>query len=519
MRRRANGEGSIYKRKDGRWAADIYVTVSGGQRKRKTIPGRKGESREDVRIRLEKIKEQERKKIPFSPKKWVLRDWLDHWLTDIVPKNVRRNIVIGYEAYVRIYLKPMLGEKSLENLSVRDVQAAIDKWHEAGVGIRTIHKVRTALSSALTRAMREELIFRNVARLVILPKYRPKAKIIWTTEQQLKFFDVAKDHRWCIGFLAGFVYGMREGEILGLRWCDIDFQNNIFSVRQQIQRLDGRIQALPLKTESSVRTLPLSNSFKNLLLGKVSQEVVDIYNCFQQNPEYSLDGLIITSKTGAPIESGNFLRAFYALIKRAGLPKIPFHTSRHIAATTHKNVGTPLCDAQGILGHSDSDITRMIYQHGDMDVQRQTIEATENMLNLNGYTSTDDNCCQKLLSNQDPAINQRIVNDKEDAVWGDIKGSDVELKWYTRRDSNARPSAPQAGLAYLLKTVPAPVIKHLWAAMRTQILGAVAVKTAVILYHDNSVLAEIDQTRLQQYVALYHACGEILKKSKISAIL
>ena len=517
MRRRENGEGSIYRRKDGRWAAAVYVTLSDGSKKRHPIIGRKGESREDVRIRLEKIKEQERKNIPFAAKKWTVGDWLEHWISDIVPNNVRRNTSIGYELHVRLHLKPMLGKKSLENLSVRDVQAAIDKWHADGVGIRTIHKLRTALSSALTRAMREELIFRNVARLVILPKYRPKAKIIWTTEQQLKFFEVAKDHRWCIGFLAGFIYGMREGEILGLRWNDIDFQNNIFSVRQQIQRLDGRIQARPLKTESSVRTLPLSNSFKNLLIEKASQEGVDIYNCFQQNPEYSLDGLIITSKTGAPIESGNFLRAFYALIKRAGLPRITFHTSRHIAATTHKNVGTPLCDAQGILGHSDSDITRMIYQHGDLDVQRQTIEATENMLNLNRKFLSNNNCCQKLLSNQDPAINQRIVNDKEDTVWGDIKGSDVELKWCARRDSNARPLAPQADLAYLLNAMPTPVIKHLCESMRTQILGAIAVKTAVIL-HQGDVGFEADYAaNILNYKRLHNACSDILEESKISS--
>ena len=138
-------------------------------------------------------------------------------MTNIVPSNVRHNTAEGYEKSVRLYLKPILGRVLLKNLTVREVQAAIDGWNSEGIRKRTIHKNRTALSAALTRAMREELIFRNVARLVEMPAYKPKPKIIWTVEQQLQFFETAKNHPWYIGFLAGFLYGMREGEVLGLR--------------------------------------------------------------------------------------------------------------------------------------------------------------------------------------------------------------------------------------------------------------------------------------------------------------
>jgi len=517
MKRRANGEGTIYKRKDGRWATGVYITLSDGSRKRKHIIGHVGGSYEEIRESLDKIKEQERKKIPFSAKKWSVGDWLEHWVTEIAPLKVRRQTVIDYELYIRLYLKPELEKKLLEELSVRDVQAMIDKLHSQNTGARTIYKLRTTLSSALSRAMREELIFRNVARLVEMPKYKPKPKTIWTAEQQIQFFETAKDHPWCLGFLEGFIYGMREGEVLGLRWCDIDFPNELISVRQQIQRLDGRLQALDLKTESSTRVLPLTNSIRQVLIEKAAAEGVDINNCFDPNAAYSTEGLILTSKTGNPIDPRNFARAFELLIKKAGLPRITFHTSRHIASTMHKKVGTPLCDAQSILGHADSDITRMIYQHSDLEVQRRALEATENMLNLGQNLPTPERCCQKLLSNCDIATNENDVKTGKDPSAENIKGSEPLLKWCTRQDSNLRPLAPQATLVYHEHPLPATVIKHIRAAMRAQVFGAVAVKTAVTLYNDDAVFERQTQEKLSQYLALLYACDDILKqKSKAS---
>ena len=216
MRRRANGEGSIYKRKDGRWAANVYVTLSDGKRMRKNIIGRVGGGQEAVRHKLEEIKAQERKRIPFASKKWTVEGWLDHWIADIAPRNIRQRTLELYEASVRLYLKPVIGKILLENLTVRKFQETIDCWQTEGMGIRTIHKNMAALSVALSRAMRDELIFRNVARLVELPKYKPKSKIIWTVEQQLSFLTVSKNHNWYVGFLIGLLYGVREGEVLGL---------------------------------------------------------------------------------------------------------------------------------------------------------------------------------------------------------------------------------------------------------------------------------------------------------------
>ena len=421
---------------------------------------------------------------------------------------MRHNTAEGYERSVRLYLKPRLGKIFLENLTVREVQSAIDGWNSAGIGKRTIHKNRTALSAALTRAMREELIFRNVARLVEMPAYKPKPKTIWTVEQQLRFFEVAKNHRWCIGFLMGFLYGMREGEILGLRWCDIDFQNDVFVIRQQLQMIAGKMKAVSVKTDSSNRTLPLSPKFKTILIEKALYDEIDINDCFRANYECNLDGLIVSSKVDTPVHARNFLRAFYALSKKAGLPKTTFHASRHIASTTHKNVGTPLRDAQEILGHSNSNITYMIYQHGDMNMQRRTIEATENVLNLGVNLSKNSNCCQKLLS-----ILKNPVQRRDFSV---VAPPRLELGTQGSSGSffGKMTGCGDPCFEEIFKIIPKPALKHLRTAMRTQVLGAIAVKTAVIFSHDNSSEVAKEEMNLQKYILLSHAIGEILSTNK-----
>ena len=191
------------------------------------------------------------------------------------------------------------------------------------------------------------------------------------------------------------------------------------------------------------------------------------------------------------------MRTFDLLSKKAGLPKTTFHAARHIAATTHKNVGTPLRDAQEILGHANSEITRMIYQHGDIEIKRQAIEATENTLNVGVENCLGDNCCQKLLS--------KLKNPVLGRGFSVVAPPRLELG---TQGSSGRCSDPC--ITSVIKLMPYPAVKHLCVTMRAQILGAIAVKTAVILYHDHTAFEQINAARLQQYLALRYTCGDIL---------
>ena len=140
---------------------------------------------------------------------------------------------------IRLYLKPELGKYQLKRLSVPVVQAFLNRQLRAGRSVRNVQIMRQVLSAALSRAVREELVVRNVARLVELPTWEPGIVVPWTSAEALAFFGAASDDPLCPAFVLLLLYGMRRGEVLGRRWADVDFDAQMIHVRQQIQRVQG----------------------------------------------------------------------------------------------------------------------------------------------------------------------------------------------------------------------------------------------------------------------------------------
>ena len=474
MKRKGNGEGTIFQRPNGKWTAQAYVTLTDGTHKRISVTDA---DRQKVLAKLLEAQMQERKAIPFANKVWTVNMWLDHWLADILPSRVRRITIIDYEKEVRLHIKPYLGKIKLEKLSVRDVQVMIDKMSAAGVGIRTIHKARQALSAALGCAMRQELIFRNVARLVDLPKYSPKEKQLWTVEETQKFMNVAKDHQWYFAYVLIFTYGMRRGEALGLRWSDVDFKREVFCIRQQILTVDNKLQALPVKTKDSQRDLPLTPHVKAVLLEMAQTNGIDLS---ENAPEltYTIENLITKSEVGTPVAPRNFNRALDMLAKRAGVPRITPHVSRHMGATFNKDIGTPLKDVQQILGHAHSDVTQKIYQHGTPGIQRQALTAIDELLYAN-----KEKLHPVLHPHHIPAIQNESISELANLLpFGSasrIRTCDLRLR---------RPD--QLPVRHCL----ASVIQSLQTVTNRQLLGAIASENCI---------------RIHRGIKVYRLCKEL----------
>ncbi len=379
MARRSNGEGTIYRRADGRYEAAALVHVAGGQRRR--IRAYASTRADAQRLLLERL-DRERRGIPAPVEQPSLGHYLDHWLEDVVAKTTRPLTLKSYEAIIRLYIKPLLGKKTLTRLSVQDVQQAIVSLQNAGHSARTIQKFRANLRAALHSAMREELVFRNVASLAQIPRWERKEIKPWSLEEAAKFLDATRQHRLHVAFLLLVVYGMREGEVLGLRWSDIDFAANTLVVRQQIQRLDGKLRAVPVKTSAGRRTLPLVPRVRTALLDLAAQRGIDLHTITPSGvqSEFSTENLVVVSTAGGPIEAQNFLRTFRRACRDAGLRDIVIHHLRHTAATMLKTLGVPARDAQLILGHANVATTQQIYQHGDVEEQRKAVLAVQDAL-------------------------------------------------------------------------------------------------------------------------------------------
>jgi Site-specific recombinase XerD len=376
MRRRANGDGTIFKRKDGRWSAQVYVTLQNGERKRICITKK---SHEEVRIKLRETINDENNRTPYPEKDWVVAEYLDYWMDDVQSSRVRETTVAAYNLIINSYIKPTLGKHKLKDLSVHTVRYALQTLIEDGRSGRTGQKFLQILSACLNHAMREEIIFRNVAQLVEKPKHIPKETVIWTVEQATYFLRSAKEHPQYIAFLLFLAYGLRRGEGLGLRWSDIDFDNGWIHIRQQIDRINGKITARELKTTNSKRVLPLMANVHTALIEHATKNRIALPQ-FNSYSELSTGGTVIMSEVGTPLEPRNLSRCFNILTQKAGLPRIKIHAMRHTAATFLKDLNVPVKDAQLILGHSNISTTLNIYQHGTSETHRAAISAMENRL-------------------------------------------------------------------------------------------------------------------------------------------
>ncbi|WP_327402349.1 site-specific integrase [Streptomyces sp. NBC_01288] len=366
-RRGANGDGTVSPRKDGRWEAKAYVLTTNGLQKRVSVYGA---TRAEAKAKLSELKAQEAKGIPTPNRTWLLGDYLDYWLAEVVKPNRRPATYAQCEQITRLYLKPGLGSRSIQKLSVPLLQTYVNKQLADGHSIAKVHIIKKVLSSALTRAQREELITRNVAHLVELPAIQSVEVQPWAVSEAARFLEATQLHRLYPAFLLLLLYGLRRGEVLGLRWRDIDFERSELRIRQQLQRVGRNLIQGPVKTKAGNRNLPL--------VGPLIQALQDHHA--EQKARSIQSELVFTTLAGTPIEPRNFVRSFQAICKQYGLRIIKVHALRHTAATMLKDLGIPARDAQIILGHARITTTQELYQHGDSSTNRNALERMESAL-------------------------------------------------------------------------------------------------------------------------------------------
>jgi integrase len=469
-RRRANGEGSIYRRKDGRWEAAVYLPTVSGKRKRVRVYGK---TREEVHNKLTETKAEVQRGIPAVDQTWHLGEYLDYWLEQVVRANRRPGTYERYELAVRLYLKPGLGGYTLKRLSVPILQAYFNQFIDGKRSVRHVQILREVLSSALGRAQREELISRNVARLVELPTWERRKVVPWTVEEILRFLHVARNDPLYPAFVVLVLCGMRCGEVLGLRWCDVDFSEGVLHVRWQLRRVAGALRLGPLKTSASRRDLPLLDMVPAVLHAqKARQEKTRLTAEGNWKGDDEDGGLVFTTRSGRPIAPRNFSRSFQRICIRHGIRLIRLHDLRHTAATLYKDLGVPARDAQLILGHSDISITQQIYQHDSLDTRRTALGKVEKLLE-SAAVDVGSRRQQRALPSKLPQISRQsvsTVHNYNDFLSGrGDRDRTCDLRFW---------SSDHPSLSARLQSVSA------YMERRTQhwLLGAVAVTTAVSDY-------------------------------------
>jgi len=359
-----NGEGSIYRRQDGRWVGAAYAPTNRGGRKRIAFYGR---TRTEVREKLTALLRDVDRGLTVAAENWTVEQYLDHWLSSVVKPNRAPRTYQGYELVVRRHLVPMLGRKRLKALGVADVRRLMQALTDSGLGVRTVQQVHAVLRNALEQAVRDEAVARNVAKLVKVktPTYEVGRGL--TVGQAKSLLDAVAGERLQALYVLAVYLGLRRAEVLGLRWDDIDLDAERLQVTQTLQRVEGSLQLLPPKTRHSRRTVPLPPPCVEALRQHRARQDRER---LALGPAWTDSGLVFTTTIGTPIEPDNLRRSWDKVREATGDPPARFHDLRHTCVSLLLDAGTPPHVVREIVGHSAIDVTMTIYAHASLDEKR-----------------------------------------------------------------------------------------------------------------------------------------------------
>lgn len=335
MTKRSNGEGSIWKRADGRWCGAYFVPKPGGAgRARKYVYGR---TRKEVYDKLTAIARDVRNSVPVPVGSQTVEAYLAEWLTQVAAVRVRPSTLRSYDMNVRLHIAPRIGRKQLGRLSARDVRLMLDGMRSADAGARVIQHVHATLRVALEHAVREELLPRNVAKLVQVAHPVREEREPLTVEEAQTLLKAARDDRLHALYVATLLLGMRRSEALALRWSDVDLDEGVLTIRRSVHRVAGvGLVHLPTKTKKSTRTVPLPP-----VVARAMRK-----HRLRQGAEAEAAGwldreLVFTTPRGTGIDPRNFTRMFDELCDRAGVLRVHLHDLRHTCVTMLMQLGVP----------------------------------------------------------------------------------------------------------------------------------------------------------------------------------
>jgi integrase len=330
-------------------------------------------------------------------------EYLEYWLAEVAQHRVRPSTMASYRWLTRSYLLPCLGTRKLARLRPSDVRTFLNRLKSVcqccalgkdarrmDVGkparccalrpprccgsflsdgsIRYAHRL---LRAALQDAVIEDLVSANVARnLRISHRYRPKFTP-WAAEDARRFLAAIRDDRLFPLYAVALSLGLRRGELLALRWSDVDLVDNVVRVAQTLQRINGELTVGPVKTDGSVRHLAMSERVAAVLRGQRDVQAAELEAA---GAGWRDHGLVFATRRGTPIEPRNLNRHLDLACERAGVPRIRFHDLRHSCASLLYDQGVPIENIQDVLGHSSPSVTKTIYIEATRKIQREAVD-------------------------------------------------------------------------------------------------------------------------------------------------
>jgi integrase len=371
--KQANGEGSVYQRADGRWCTAVTIgKTEAGKPQRRVFYGK---SRKEVQQKLREAQDRVKRGGRLDQDKLTVAAFLMRWLDEIVihrSANTQRQ----YAYKVRQYLVPALGHLYLVKLQSEDVQRMLNQCSKSGMSPASVQSLRSTLRAAFHQAERWHLVVHNAAREVELPKVTPYEARTLTVEQADQLLAAARGHRMEPLFVLAVHLGMRQGELTGLSWSDIDWERSCVHIRRAVQTHGGKLILGDTKTPASKRTLPLTPALLDILRGHYRRQQE---RALKRGKRLGSGDLIVASRLGTPIDGALVRRAFKRLLTRAGLPDMRFHDLRHSCASFLGEQGIADRTIMHMLGHTTRGMTDR-YTHVQDESKQAAVIALDQLL-------------------------------------------------------------------------------------------------------------------------------------------
>ena len=377
-KRRPQGDGTIRKRSDGRWEARIIIG-----HKNDGTPMYKSafaKTQKSALKQLHQLLDLYRDVDLTEECRMTLGEWMDKWMDEYMIFTIKENTIKGYRSQIDHQIKPFIGHKQLASLTTADIQKFYNKIKKEGrVHPHPIHghvlsdsmvrKIHMMLHEAMEVAVRERYIVRNPTDNTTIPKKTTTEKQVLDDSQLNRFLEAIQgEPYWHDFFYVEVMTGLRRGEICGIKWSDIDFNEGTLCIKRSVSTKEGGgVSIGETKTDAGVRTIIMPPSVATLLWKKRSDAINEWVFPHYTNPS-------------DPLHPSSAYKKLKTLLKRLELPLLRFHDLRHTFATQATDGGVDPKTLAGILGHTDASFTLDTYTHVTSDMQRGASAIVNNMM-------------------------------------------------------------------------------------------------------------------------------------------
>lgn len=382
MKRNANGSGSIYKREDGRWEGKYSIPAADGSGKyvRKSVYGK---TQDEVRKKITEITSEIDDGTYVNPSQYKLSGWIDNWLEVYVKHSVKDFTYDSYSNICHKYVIPAIGNIKLKELKTSQIQKFYnDLLEDKGLSAKTVKNVHGVLHRALEQAYLVGEIKQNPSDKCLLPKVqKPKIEPMEADEVS-EFLTAIKGHKYENVYYLTLFAGLRQGEVLGLSWDCVDFENSTILINKQLKRNNhhkGAVYHLDSTKSGKERYITIAPAVLEMLTKQRQwQDTCQKKAGSSWNNEWDL---VFTNELGQHLNHPTVYNNYKRIVKSLGLENKRFHDLRHTFAVASLESGDDIKTVQDNLGHATASFTLDVYGHVSKEMKKRSADNMQKYIN------------------------------------------------------------------------------------------------------------------------------------------